>query len=148
MTTTSEAASGSSIKDCWPVTAFRPSDQRLAALLESKPATDEVPLETWWHLAESLQHSVVVRRAREGAAVLDAATLEHKTYQARWSAQAALAHLGPGPSRRPPVGRLGQPNVRATVRTLARFIVSPRPTPRENLRGAVLDHLDALGHPR
>ena len=101
MTTTTEAAIGSSVRDCCPITAFRPTDHRLAALLESKPAADDVPLEAWWHLAESLQHSVAVRRAREGVATLDAAALRQQTYQARWSAQAALAHLGPGPSRRP-----------------------------------------------
>src|SRR3954447_17871281 len=89
MTTTTEAAIGSSVRDCCPITAFRPTDHRLAALLESKPAADDVPLEAWWHLAESLQHSVAVRRAREGVATLDAAALRQQTYQARWSAQAA-----------------------------------------------------------
>jgi hypothetical protein len=143
--TGNEARTASQIRRC-PMTGGRPSDMRLAAVIESKPAVDEVPLEAWWHLADCLRQSVPVRRAREGIEVLDAAALQRATHQAIWSAQAALAHLGEGTSTRTP-DRPGPPNVRATMRDLARLIVSPRATPLEALRGSVLDHLEALGAP-
>ncbi len=133
------------IRHC-SITAARPLDARLTAVLESKLSVDEVPLETWWHLAESLRHSIAVRRAREGVAIIDADVLQRASYRAIWSAQAALAHLGEGSSKRT-AGRPGRPNVRATIRDLARLIVSVRATPLETLRGAVLDHLEALGAP-
>jgi hypothetical protein len=131
-----------------PSAAFRPSDARLAALLESKPAAEEIPLEAWWYLVESLRHSVAVRRAREGVAVLGAAALTRETQQARCSAQAALRHLGQGPCRRRTIGRDGQRGVRATICDLARLIVSSRSTALETVRGAILDHLEALDSPQ
>src|SRR4051794_29083100 len=125
-------------------TPVRPSDSRLAALLESKPARDEVPLEVWWHLVESLRHSIAVRRAREGIERLDVHVLDAELSRAQASALAALAQVGPGPADRRPSGRSPQLSVRSTISELARHIVSPRRTTPEALRGAVLDHLDAL----
>ncbi len=127
--------------------AVRPSDSRLAALLESKPTGDQVPLEVWWYLAESLRHSVPVRRAREGVAILGADVLKDEIDRARLSACAALARLGQGPSDRRTVTRPGPLSVRTSIYELARLVVSARPTSLETLRGAVLDHLDALGSP-
>src|SRR3954465_6614177 len=75
-------------------TPVRPSDSRLAALLESKPAGDEVPLEVWWHLVESLRHSIAIRRAREGIERLHVELLEDELAQAEASALAALAQVG------------------------------------------------------
>jgi hypothetical protein len=129
------------------ISTARPSDPRLAAVLDGKPPADEVPIEAWWHLADSLQHAVSVRRAREGVELLDVEDLRRATYKARWSAQAALAHLGQGSTTWPTAGRCGQPSVRTSIRDLARLIVSARLTPVDKLRGAVLNHLDALGSP-
>jgi hypothetical protein len=92
------------IRHC-SITANRRLDTRLAAVPESKPSADEVPLEAWWHLVESLRHSIPVRRTREGVVILDAGILRRETYQAAWcAAQAALAHLGEGPSKWTPTG--------------------------------------------
>jgi hypothetical protein len=131
-----------------PISAVRPPDPRLAAVLDGKPPGDEVPMEAWWHLADSLQHAVSVRRAREGVELLDADNLKRETYQAQWSAQAALAHLGQGPAIWPDTGHRRQLSVRLSIRDLARLMVSARPTPIDKLRGAVLHHLEALGSPQ
>jgi hypothetical protein len=127
-----------------PGSALRPSDARLAALLESKPSVEEIPLEVWWYIVESLRHSVAVRRAREGVAVLGSEALRCETRRAEWSARAALAQVGGGPSKRRTSSRQGEPTVRATICDLARLIVSSRPTALDTVRGAVLDHLQAL----
>jgi hypothetical protein len=125
----------------------RRSDPRLAAVLDGKPPADEVPTEAWWHLADSLQHAVSVRREREGVELLDSDDLKRETYKARWSAQAALAHLGQGAAIRPVADRREKLTVRTSIRDLAKLIVSARPTPMDKLRGAVLNHLEALGSP-
>src|SRR3954449_6342616 len=123
------------------------SDPRLAAVLDRKPPADEVPMEAWWHLADSLEHAVAVRRAREGVELLDADALTRETYKARWSAQAALAHLGQGSAIWPTGRRREHLSVRTSIRDLAGLIVSPRPTALDKLRGAVLNHIEALGSP-
>src|SRR3954447_2656237 len=129
-------------------TPVRPSDSRLAALLDSKPAKDEVPLEVWWHLVESLRHSIAVRRAREGIERLDVHVLNAEVSQAQASALAALAQVGAGAADRRPSGCPPHLSVRSTIRELARHLVSARRTSPEALRGAVLDHLDALAAAR
>lgn len=122
----------------------QPLDSRLAAVLELKPSSDEVPLEVWCHLVESLRHSITVRRAREGVEVPDPRDLQHATHQAIWSARAALAHLGEGTSERA-VRPGGSLSVRTTMRDLTHLIVTGRSTPLDRLRRAVLSHLEALG---
>src|SRR4051794_32972370 len=56
--------------------AVRPADATLAALLENKETVDEVPLEAWWHIAESLRHSIAVRRDQEGIQRLETDVLD------------------------------------------------------------------------
>jgi hypothetical protein len=129
-----------------PMVAVRSLDNSVAAVLESKPSVDEVPPEAWWHIAESLHHAIAVRRAREGIARLHAAVLQRHIYEAAWSAQAALARLGEGPIKQTS-GRSSPPSIRGTSADLARLIVSARVTPLETLRGALLNHLEALGAP-
>jgi hypothetical protein len=144
--TRTNAGTAWAIRHC-SINTVRPFDSRLAAVLDGKPPADEVPMEAWWHLADSLEHAVSVRRAREGVELLDPDDLERETYKARWSAQAALAHLGQGSALWPANARRERLSVRTSIRDLARLIVSARPTPMDKLRGAVLNHLDALGSP-
>jgi hypothetical protein len=144
--TTTDGATAPATGPC-SISTVRRADPRLAAVLDGKPAADEVPLEVWWHLADSLQHAVSVRRAREGVELLDLDDLNRETYKARWSAQAALAHLGQGAAIWPVADRRDKLSVRTSIRDLARLIVSARPTPMDKLRGAVLNHLEALGSP-
>ena len=129
----------------------RPTDRMLAAVLEGKPLADEVPLAVWWFLAESLRHSVIVRRATEGVALLDLPVLRVELGRARRAAEAALEELECASSNPetltddrgvPPVA--GRPSVRATTRDLARLFVTSRPTLKVRLRSAILDHLEAL----
>jgi hypothetical protein len=145
---TSTSALQVSAPDDLFLVAIRPADPALAALLESKPTAEDVSLEVWWHVVQSLQHSLAVRRAREGVAVLTAEHLEQELHEAEAWAEAALAELGPGPSWRRTVGRHVEPGVRTTMSELARLIVSARCTEPQALRGALLDHLRALDAPR
>jgi hypothetical protein len=127
------------------------SDPTLAAVLQRKPCSDEVPLAAWWFLAEALGHSVVVRRAAEGVAIIDAPMLRLAIERARFAAEAALEELddclaepSTDDGRSAPGIYATVPTVRATTSELARLIVSARATPTDRLRTAILLHLDAL----
>jgi hypothetical protein len=133
-----------------------PTDPMLAAVLQGKPAADEIPLAAWWLLAESLSHSVIVRRATERVEIADAPTIHLETKRAWFAAVAALEQLKDPAAKRSGLdaGRVGcrvgsrrrgeNPTVRATTRELALLIVSHRTTPIGRLRAAILAHLDAL----
>jgi hypothetical protein len=124
----------------------------LDAVLQGKPPSDEVPVAVWWLLAESLAHSVLVRRATEGVEILDPPSLHLEARRGRLAAEAALERLIDATMSSPavkdrPIGHRripANPTVRTTIRELARLIVTPRCTPAELLRAAILSHLDAL----
>jgi hypothetical protein len=134
------------------MTGRQRADTPLTAVLHGKPIDDEIPAATWWLLAEALRHSVIVRRAVEGVAILSVDEFLYAAGQARLASRAALDELC-DPSRalsaqhhRRKVGERSQkaPAIRSTIYDLARLIVSPRPTASEVLRAAILRHLDAL----
>jgi len=134
------------------MTENRVADTPLSAVLQGKPAADDVPVAAWLLIADSLQHSVLVRRALEGVAILAVPVLRLETNRARLAALAALEELGDEvteplrPPVRPPDSR-GFPSIpalRATSYDLARLIVSPRVTSRDRLCAAIHIHLEAL----
>jgi hypothetical protein len=127
------------------------ADTPLAAVLQGKPAADEISVATWWLLAESLRQSVLVRRAAEGAMV-PSTEIRLAANRARLGCEAALAELGTTPVDRrlgcaPRVGSrraVPPPTLRITIYSLARLIVSARTTSPATLRAAILVHLEAL----
>jgi hypothetical protein len=132
--------------------ADRTSDPHLAAVLLAKPPADDVPLAVWWLLAESLRHSVRVRRATACVEILDVAELYIEARQAGLYAEAALEEIDEeliasvavdDAARRRPSLRPSS-TVRATTCDLACLIVTSRAVTSERLRGAILAHLDAL----
>ena len=56
-------------------------DVALATVLNGKPLHDEVPHAAWWYVAESLRHSVHVRRSVDGVAILDEEALAQRVNQ-------------------------------------------------------------------
>lgn len=123
-----------------------PTDPPLSAVLHGKPGSDEVPVIAWWFLAESLKHSVLARRSVEGIATLSSTGLAHETMLARTAAEAAMHETGGMDGCRNAVLRDpgSTPTLRDTIYTLARLIVSSRPTSRDHLATAVDRYLEAL----
>jgi hypothetical protein len=124
----------------------RLADLRLAAVLESKPPTDQVSLAAWWFVVGSLESSVRIRRAIEGVEPLSWQSLEGIAVKARSSTRAALEEL-PGnvvSIDAAPVGSRPRTLLRSTVRKLALLVVTPRVTTAEQLSEALYQHLDAL----
>jgi hypothetical protein len=130
----------------------RNANPHLAAVLLAKPPTDDVPLAVWWLLAESLRHSVRVRRATECVEILDVAELFLEACRAGLYAEAALEEIDEKPIdsvtvEDPARARPSLPassTVRATTCDLARLIVTSRAVTSERLRRSIIAHLDAL----
>jgi hypothetical protein len=139
------------------LTADRPEDAALAAVLLAKPVADDVPLAVWWFLAESLRHSVRVRRAIEGVESLGAATFRLEVSRALTHAEAALEEIDqravgsvpgddadrPHPVLRNPTLR-NNATLRVTICALARLMVKSRTVTTIQLRATILAHLQAL----
>jgi hypothetical protein len=129
-----------------------PADPPLSAVLQGKPPNDDVPLAAWWLIAESLRHSVPVRRAAEGVETLATAELCLEKFQARLASQFALHELGDhsifrkASSEEAAVTGQSSPvlTLRGTIRNLARLMVRGRPTPTSELVTAIQLHLEAL----
>lgn len=126
------------------------ADARLAALLQSKPDTEPIPLAAWWFIAASLQSSVQVRRCLEGVESLTAETLAQCIQRAHQAAGAALEELPESPAGAQAVDRVAMTCVqpvaalRCSVLALARLTVRSRATTTAELRGALLTHMHAL----
>jgi hypothetical protein len=133
-------------------TADRNADPHLGAVLLAKAPTDDVPLAVWWLLAESLRHSVRVRRTIEYVEILEVAELCLEASRAGLYAEAALEEIDERPVESVTVEGLfrkcsslpASSTVRATTCDLARLIVTSRAVTSERLRPAIIAHLDAL----
>jgi hypothetical protein len=123
------------------------ANPRLAAILESKPPTDQVSLAAWWFVASSLESSVQVRRVLQGVEWLPAMSLAGAVWAAQDAAHAALEEL-PGwlallpRSDRDSGGPV--PLLRTTIRSLALLVVTPRATTAQQLADALAAHSHAL----
>ncbi len=134
------------------ITPVRPTDPALAAVLLAKPLDDDVPLATWWFLAESLRHSVSVRRAAEGVERPSAARLRLQVIRAAMYAEAALEEIdqlaaGSGTvdeTHRQHSAPADNATLRVTICALACLIVTSRTITAMQLRGTILAHLQAL----
>jgi hypothetical protein len=128
------------------------SDPTLAAVLLAKRAADDVPLATWWFLAESLRHSVCVRRAAEGVESLGAAEFERQVNRASLYAETALEEIdqqaaNPSTIDDPLWRHPTLPNnatLRVTICALACLMVKSRAVTPVQLKATILAHLRAL----
>jgi hypothetical protein len=130
----------------------RNDDPTLAAVLLAKQAVDDVPLATWWFLAESLRHSVCVRRAAEGVASLGAAEFELQVSRASLYAETALEELDQQAAdpmsavdvlwRHPALPN--NATLRVTICALACLMVKSRAVTPVQLKATILAHLRAL----
>jgi hypothetical protein len=132
--------------------ADRAAGLRLAALLGSKPPTDQVSLAAWWFVVSSLETAVPVRRAIEGVEVLPAAALARAVSRAQGAVRAALEELPAEVVSLPFAVQTSDdpvPRLRTTVRTLALLVVTPRVTTTPQLSDALMNHWRALArcHP-
>jgi hypothetical protein len=123
-------------------------DLKLAAVLEGKPSTDQVPLAAWLFVARSLENAVRVRRAVEGVEAIPRAAFLDAVKNAQAFARAAVEEL-PGQLqwsyRWPAASTSGAtPSVRTTIRTLALLVVSSRMTTTERLSECLRAHAAAL----
>jgi hypothetical protein len=125
----------------------RAANSRLAALLESKPPTDQVSLAAWWFVVSSLESSVQVRRVIQGVEWLSASSVANAVSTAQDATRAALEEL-PGWFGVLPRGgdNFGEaaPLLRSTIRSLALLVVTPRVTTARQLAEALASHSHAL----
>jgi len=137
-------------------TATRDADRaaglRLAALLSSKPPTDQVSLAAWWFVVSSLETAVPVRRAIEGVEVLSAVALARAVARAQRAVRAALEELPADVVSLPFATQTSDaivPRLRTTIRTLALLVVTPRVTSTQQLAAALIHHWHAISrcHP-
>jgi hypothetical protein len=123
------------------------AESRLAAVLESKPPTDQVSLAAWWFVTSSLESSVQVRRALEGIEPRTRVAVHLAVLRAQQSARAALeelpANLGASPSE-PARATEPMPLLRRTIRSLALLVVTPRVTTAAQLSAALHWHIETL----
>ena len=125
----------------------RGAERRLAALLNSKPPTDQVSLAAWWFVASSLESAVPVRRCAEGVEVLSPAALIHAASRAQMAARAALEELPAHVvSQSLAMQTAGEPapRLRSTMRALALLVVTPRVTTAQQLSDALVRHGHAV----
>lgn len=125
----------------------RPVDPTLAAVLLAKPSNDAVPQAVWWYLAESLQHSVTVRRGVQGVETLTAAEIRQQASRARLYAEAALEAVGlvaAGDNRWRRPDLPSNATLRVTMSALASLLVTSRAVTAVQLRATLLAHLRAL----
>lgn len=132
--------------------ADRAAGLRLAALLRSKPPTDQVSLAAWWFVVSSLETAVPVRRAIEGVEVLSAVALARAVVRAQRAVRAALEELPADVVSLPFATQTSDdfvPRLCATIRTLALLVVTPRVTTTPQLSDALIGHWRALArcHP-
>jgi hypothetical protein len=142
-----DLASGATTRD-----ADRAAGLRLAALLRSKPPTDQVSLAAWWFVVSSLETAVPVRRASEGVEMLSAVALARAVSRAQRAVRAALEELPADVVSLPFATQTSDdfvPRLRTTIRTLALLVVTPRVTTTPQLSDALKDHWRALArcHP-
>jgi hypothetical protein len=142
-----DLASGAATRD-----ADRAAGVRLAALLRSKPPTDQVSLAAWWFVVSSLETAVPVRRAIDGVEVLSAAALARAVARAQRPVRAALEELPADVVSLPFATQTSDaivPRLRTTIRTLALLVVTPRVTTTPQLSDALINHWRALArcHP-
>jgi hypothetical protein len=134
------------------LTPDRPTDPALAAVLLAKPVTDDVPLAVWWFLAESLRHSVSVRRAAEGVEHLGASKFRLQVSRARMYAEAALEEIDQlavgsvtvDATRWRHPALPSNATLRVTICALACLMVRSRVVTTVQLRATILAHLHAL----
>ena len=152
MTTTSHRVLPADSPTFGYVAPGRTSDPALAAVLLAKPSNEAVPRAVWWYLADSLHHSVSVRRGVDGVEILAAAEIGQHATRARLYAEAALEAVDKAAANLVTVEttRWRHPDLpnnatlRVTISALACLLVTSRAVTASQLRSTILAHLHAL----
>jgi hypothetical protein len=141
------------------VTFTTPSDDALAevagdaamlSLLRGKPADEAIPTAVWWLVAEALRTTVAARRRIALPPRADEEDVSMLLVEASLLTDAALAELVDSaglPSTLDSFATAGtRPlfGLQQGTLTLARLLVSHRPTPPQRLAAALSLHADAL----
>jgi hypothetical protein len=133
-------------------------DAALAALLRTKPATDEIPAAVWWLIAETLRTSVAIRRTLATDISPEREDLPMLVAEARLLTEAALAELAESTGARPTPLSLVSPSatgarpgptrpsfgLQLSVLFLARMLVTHRATTPQRLANTLAAHIRAL----
>jgi hypothetical protein len=144
----------------WTATVNTPSgdaldelmgDAALVALLRGKPDGEVIPAAVWWLVAEALRTTVASRRALTLPLRPDDDAVAMLLLEAGLLTEAALAELldaagaqplDPAPVVTPGTGPLFE--LQRCTLTLARLLVSHRPTSAQRLATALAAHAHAL----
>jgi hypothetical protein len=126
-------------------------DAAMVALLRGKPADEAIPTAVWWLVAEALRTTVAARRSLTLPARADDEDFTVLLVEALLLTDAALEELLDGGEVQPdavePVSAIttgSRGELHRGTLTLARLLVSHRPTSPQRLGGALASHAAAL----